>query len=122
MQFGLGGGHGGGVALGLGVGQLLVGDHDPDRVEVAVIGSAELHFPFPGSGADRSLRWFGFADGGQVYQEKAPMRFSELRFSAGLGVSWISPVGPLRLSYAVPLNKKPGDRIEGFQFQMGTGF
>ena len=87
-----------------------------------LIGNAELQMPFPGSGQDRSLRWFGFVDGGQVYQEGQKMRFSELRYSAGLGISWISPVGPLKLSYAKPLNAKPGDRLERFQFQMGTGF
>jgi outer membrane protein insertion porin family len=87
-----------------------------------VLGSVELQFPFPGSGADRSLRWFTFVDGGQVYADKQKIRFSELRYSAGVGLSWISPVGPLRLSYAKPLNQKPGDRLEGFQFQMGTGF
>jgi outer membrane protein insertion porin family len=87
-----------------------------------VLGSVELQFPFPGSGSDRSLRWFTFVDGGQVYQEKQKIRASELRYSGGIGLSWISPVGPLRLSYAKPLNQKPGDRLEGFQFQMGTGF
>ncbi|HEX8407000.1 MAG TPA: BamA/TamA family outer membrane protein, partial [Duganella sp.] len=87
-----------------------------------VIGSVELQFPFPGSGKDRSLRWFTFADGGQVYQEKSKIFLGELRYSAGIGLSWISPVGPLRLSYAKPLNAKPGDRLERFQFQMGTGF
>jgi outer membrane protein insertion porin family len=87
-----------------------------------LIGNAELQFPFPGGGPDRSLRWFAFMDGGQVYQEGQKMRLNELRFSAGLGVSWISPVGPLKLSYAKPLNAKPGDRLERFQFQMGTGF
>ena len=50
------------------------------------------------------------------------MRISELRYSSGLGISWISPVGPLKLSYAKPLNAKQGDRLERFQFQMGTGF
>ena len=87
-----------------------------------LIGNIELQMPFPGSGNDRSLRWFGFLDGGQVYQEGQKMRLSELRYSAGLGVSWISPVGPLKLSYAKPLNAKVGDRLERFQFQMGTGF
>jgi outer membrane protein insertion porin family len=87
-----------------------------------VIGNLELQMPFPGGGPDRSLRWFGFLDGGQVYQEDQKIRLSELRYSAGLGVSWISPVGPLKLSYAKPLNEKPGDRLERFQFQMGTGF
>jgi outer membrane protein insertion porin family len=87
-----------------------------------LIGNAELQLPFPGGGPDRSLRWFGFLDGGQIYQENQKMRLSELRYSAGLGISWISPVGPLKLSYAKPLNAKPGDRLERFQFQMGTGF
>ncbi|MFC4929688.1 outer membrane protein assembly factor BamA [Massilia sp. GCM10023247] len=86
-----------------------------------VIGNAELQFPFPGS-KDRSLRWFTFVDGGQVYQEKSKIFLGELRYSAGIGLSWISPVGPLRLSYAKPLNAKPGDQLERFQFQMGTGF
>ncbi|MDQ2991165.1 MAG: outer membrane protein assembly factor BamA [Pseudomonadota bacterium] len=87
-----------------------------------VIGNAELQMPFPGGGPDRSLRWFGFFDAGQVYQEGQKIRASELRYSTGLGVSWISPVGPLKLSYAKPLNAKQGDRLERFQFQMGTGF
>lgn len=87
-----------------------------------VIGNAELQFPFPGSGTDRSLRWFTFVDGGQVFQEDAKIRFDEFRYSAGIGLSWISPVGPLKLSYAKPLNSLPGDRLERFQFQMGTGF
>jgi len=87
-----------------------------------VIGNAELQLPFPGAGADRSLRWFGFVDGGQVYQEGQKIRANELRYSAGIGVSWISPVGPLKLSYAKPLNPQKFDRLERFQFQMGTGF
>jgi len=87
-----------------------------------LIGNAELQMPFPGQGQDRSLRWFAFLDGGQVYAEKQKMRLSELRYSTGLGLSWISPVGPLKLSYAKPLNPKLGDRLERFQFQMGTGF
>jgi len=42
-----------------------------------IIVNAELQFPFPGSGTDRSLRWFTFADGGQVFQEDAKIRFGE---------------------------------------------
>ena len=87
-----------------------------------VIGNAELQMPFPGSGNDRSLRWFGFLDTGQIYQEGEKLLATELRYSTGLGLSWISPVGPLKLSFAKPLNAKVGDRLERFQFQMGTGF
>jgi outer membrane protein insertion porin family len=84
--------------------------------------NAELQFPFPGSGNDRSLRWFTFADAGNVFAEGEKMSFGDLRYSAGLGISWISPVGPLKLSYGVPLNAKPEDKKQNFQFQLGTGF
>ncbi|MFC5475214.1 outer membrane protein assembly factor BamA [Paraherbaspirillum soli] len=87
-----------------------------------IFGNLELQFPFPGSGNDRSLRWFTFLDGGQVYADKAPMQLSELRYSTGLGLSWISPIGPLKLSYGKPLNAKTTDKVQGFQFQLGTGF
>ncbi|WP_301209358.1 BamA/TamA family outer membrane protein, partial [Turicimonas muris] len=45
-----------------------------------------------------------------------------LRYSVGFGLAWISPMGPLKLSFAIPLNKKDNDELERFQFQIGTGF
>jgi outer membrane protein insertion porin family len=47
---------------------------------------------------------------------------SDLRYAVGAGISWVSPIGPLKLSYGVPLNSKAGDRKQNFQFQLGTGF
>ena len=87
-----------------------------------IIMNAELQFPFPGQGNDRSLRWFVFSDGGNVFAERQKIRATDLRFSAGIGFSWVSPVGPLKLSYGKPLNLKQGDRPQSFQFQLGTGF
>lgn len=87
-----------------------------------LIANAELQFPFPGSGNDRSLRWFTFFDAGNVFAEGEKMRLGELRYSAGVGISWISPIGPLKLSYGTPLNAKPEDRKQLLQFQLGTGF
>jgi outer membrane protein insertion porin family len=87
-----------------------------------LIGNLELQFPFPGSGKDRTVRWFTFLDGGNVFAETDKIRFGDLRYSAGLGISWISPIGPLKLSYGKPLNSKPGDNVQKFQFQLGTGF
>src|SRR5450830_50050 len=79
-----------------------------------LIGSVELQFPFAGSGQDRTLRWFTFVDGGQVYADGAPMQVSQLRYSTGVGISWLSPIGPLKLSYGKPLNQKPGDKSHSF--------
>lgn len=84
--------------------------------------NAELIAPFPGAGNDRTLRWFAFVDAGNVYGENDNWELSELRASAGLGLSWISPLGPLRLAFAQPVRKFAGDRIQKLQFQIGTSF
>jgi outer membrane protein insertion porin family len=83
--------------------------------------NAELYFPVPGTGNDKHLRIFAFADAGNVWREGEKITAS-LRASAGLGLSWISPVGPLKLSWGVPLRVQPNDRIQRFQFQIGTAF
>jgi outer membrane protein insertion porin family len=84
--------------------------------------NTELITPFPGAGNDRTLRLFGFVDIGNVYGENQPVRFDSLRASAGFGVSWLSPIGPLRIAIAQPIRKEPGDRIQRLQFQIGTSF
>ncbi|MCD8340220.1 MAG: outer membrane protein assembly factor BamA [Burkholderiales bacterium] len=94
--------------------------------------SLELLAPIPG--ADRTLRLFTFLDGGwiwgrrAIYQDgktiykKDKLDLGDLRYSVGIGLAWISPMGPLKLSFAIPLNKKDSDELERFQFQIGTGF
>lgn len=102
--------------------------------------SIEALVPIPG--ADRTLRGIGFVDAGQVWglevrrdasgvpvlvngrpvYDDEKLDFGNLRYSVGIGVAWISPLGPLRLSYAYPINRQPEDRVQRFQFQIGTGF
>lgn len=92
-------------------------------------GSIEILAPLPGG--DRTLRVFGFLDAGYVWgyegvgvrqYRRQSMSLSDLRYSTGIGVAWISPLGPLKFSIAAPLNDKNGDDIQRFQFQIGTGF
>lgn len=98
-----------------------------------LVFSAELLMPLPG--ADRTLRGLIFLDGGYVWgyrgygpkgknrlYEREEMSFDDLRYSAGFGIAWISPLGPLKFSLAFPLNEKEGDKTQRFQFQIGTGF
>jgi outer membrane protein insertion porin family len=85
-----------------------------------IAATAEVLFPMPGAEQDRSLRLAAFIDGGQVYANK--IEFGELRYAAGLALFWASPLGPLRLSFAAPLNDKPEDRLQTLQFTFGTGF
>jgi outer membrane protein insertion porin family len=88
--------------------------------------NAEILTPFPGAGNDRTLRMYGFVDVGSVAGSDeglaANVNANRLRASAGVGVSWISPVGPLRLAIARPLKKFDGDKIQTMQFQIGTSF
>jgi len=87
-----------------------------------IVGNAEFLFPLPGSGLEKSLRLSAFVDAGNVWGQGEKMNLSDLRYSTGLAVAWTSPVGPLKFSYANPLNKKPEDRVQHFQFQLGSSF
>ena len=84
--------------------------------------NTEILFPFPGAGNDRTLRLYGFFDIGNIFNADEKISFSAMRTSTGLGVSWVSPVGPLRLAIAKPIRKFDGDRIQTLQFQIGTSF
>ncbi len=84
-----------------------------------LLGNVELYFPFPGLENDRSVRMSGFLDGAMVADK---LDSDELRYSAGLGLFWVSPLGPLKLSIAAPLRKKPGDSTQVFQFTVGAVF
>jgi outer membrane protein insertion porin family len=87
-----------------------------------VVGNAEVLFPMPGAGVDRSMRLAVFLDAGQVYGAEEKIQLGDLRYSTGLAFTWNSPMGPLRLSYGRPLNAKSDDRIQHLQFQMGQVF
>ena len=99
-----------------------------------------LPMPFKGDWADQ-VRPVLFAEGGQVFDtsDKEDRTFidpatgndtgvplltqdNSLRFSAGLGVTWYTPIGPISLSYAVPIGDKDGDETEKVQFQIGNTF
>jgi outer membrane protein insertion porin family len=95
---------------------------DPIGGTKRLIGNFELQLPLPGQGKDRTARMFAFVDGGYVWGDDEKVKFGDIRYSAGIGLSWLSPVGPLKLSFGKPLKSKPGDRVERFQFQIGTGF
>lgn len=87
-----------------------------------IVMNAELLAPFPGAGSDRTLRLFTFADTGRAFGENEKVSLKELRSSFGVGLSWISPMGPLRFSYAIPLKRQDTDKIQKLQFQIGTSF
>ncbi len=93
-----------------------------------VVGNAELFFPMPGLKDDKSVRMSAFVDAGSTWGPDdylgrySSFNFKDLRYSTGIALSWISPVGPLKFSLAKPLNPKPDDRTQVFQFTLGTVF
>ena len=110
----------------LGPSSAVIGSTSGETVSVGgarkLVANLEFIAPFPGAGNDRTLRWFGFMDVGNVYGESESIDLSKMRSSVGVGLSWISPIGPLRFAYATPIRKFDGDQIQKFQFQIGTSF
>jgi outer membrane protein insertion porin family len=84
--------------------------------------NAEVLSPLPGGGNDRTLRWYAFFDAGSIYDTAESIDVGSMRTSTGVGISWVSPVGPLRLAFAKPISKFDGDKIQQLQFQIGTSF
>jgi outer membrane protein insertion porin family len=88
-----------------------------------VVANAELFMPVPFLKNDNNqFRLSAFIDAGNVYGLDESINLSTIRYSAGMGVLWVSPFGPLKLVYAVPFNNLSTDRTESFQFQMGQQF
>jgi len=85
-----------------------------------VNGTLELLFGLPGF--DRSLRMGVFTDIGQIFGPGDRTNVCNWCASAGVSLAWISPLGPLKFNLAQPLNRQSGDKIERFQFMMGTTF
>lgn len=89
------------------------------------IASMELMTPMPGV-KDKSVRVSGFIDSGIVSGYVANQGYlpgtAGMRYSAGIAVTWMSPMGPLKLSFAKPLNAQPQDMLQAFQFTMGSMF
>lgn len=106
------------------------GDPDPFGGNVLVEGSIELLFPLPFIKDRRSVRSAFFIDAGNVFSSNCgisqancfELTANELRYSFGVGLTWITGFGPLSFSYAKPINEGEFDEREAFQFSLGRSF
>lgn len=81
--------------------------------------SAELIFPLFNDMP--SVRTSLFIDAGNVHNA-GDFQFGQLRAATGLNLAWLTPVGPLTLVVAKPLNKKPGDLTQSSHITLGRSF
>ena len=97
-------------------------NNDPIGGNAKVVGTLAVVFPVPGVDLD-SVRLTTFVDGGNVYDTtQGNIDLGQLRYSAGIGATWLSPLGALTVSLARPLNAQSGDRRQQFQFSLGSFF
>jgi outer membrane protein insertion porin family len=105
-----------------------MGPHDGGDAlggKYSYIVSGEFSFPV---GLPRELGILGksFIDAGSLWgpEESGPtVRDSKsIRVSAGVGLQWVSPFGPIRIDYAIPIRKESFDKTENFRFSFGTRF
>jgi outer membrane protein insertion porin family len=97
---------------------------------VQVVLGAEVIFPLPFIKDQRSVQSALFFDAGNVFNTKCgPLEVNcyspeegELRYSVGLGATWLSGFGPITFSVAKPLNSDEADQTEVFQFSLGNQF
>jgi outer membrane protein insertion porin family len=85
-----------------------------------IVGNLEAFYPI--IKGDKAVRGSVFIDAGEIYANGQQSQFESFRYSTGIGVAWSSPIGPLKFSYAIPLNAREGDRQQRFQFQAGAAF
>ena len=85
-----------------------------------ILVNAELLFPTFGEAKDKRIGVF--TDGGMVWAGGQSVELGDMRYSAGMFFNWFSAIGPLTISYGVPVNEKLGDRTEELQISLGTVF
>jgi len=86
------------------------------------LGTVELIFPPPFVEEPGATRFSLFTDFGNVFADDETFDSEELRGSYGVAFVWLSPVGPLTFSYAFPYNEREADRVQNFQFTIGSIF
>lgn len=104
-------------------------NNDPTGGNLRALVRSELRLPMTADDAESdNLRLKLFVDGGQVWSRDGEdnslddASIDDLRFAAGVGLIYYSPVGPLTMSIATPLNEKDGDDTQFFQFSIGAFF
>jgi outer membrane protein insertion porin family len=95
----------------------------PKGGELSWINSLAIGAPSKFIGIDNdNMRVSLFADSGLISEKQSGFDFNDFRASSGIALSWLTPIGPIGIHYALPIIKKDGDATSSFQFELGTSF
>ncbi|EKJ6968348.1 outer membrane protein assembly factor BamA [Pseudomonas aeruginosa] len=108
-------------------------DQDPEAFggNILITGGAELLFPLPFVKDQRQLRTVLFWDVGSTFDTDCPtktttncdgIKTDNLASSVGVGLTWITALGPLSFSLATPIKKPDNAETQVFQFSLGQTF
>lgn len=89
----------------------------PTGGNAVLLGGAEMRYNL-----SRSFQVASFVDTGNVYLETRDVALSDLRWSAGLGVRYRTPIGPIRLDWGYVLDRQPGEARSRFHLSIGHAF
>jgi len=105
------------------LGAKYVTTNKPKGGEISLISSVGLGAPASLIGLDNdNMRISAFVDGGIIGENQSDFDLTDMRVSSGLAFSWITPIGPIGIHYAVPVIKKDEDLTSSFSFDLGTSF
>ena len=95
----------------------------PKGGELSWINSLAIGAPSKFVGIDNdNMRISLFTDGGLISEKQSSFDLNDFRASSGVALSWLTPIGPIGIHYALPVIKKNGDATSSFQFELGTSF
>jgi outer membrane protein insertion porin family len=89
---------------------------DPIGGSSQLVFNNEIIFPIVES---LGLKGVVFVDAGNAFSASAPLDMNEMRVSTGGGIRWLSPIGPLRIEYGIPINRHVGDDLQAVMFSFG---
>ncbi len=87
-----------------------------------LVNSAQVILPLSKKKGLERVRLTAFIDSGTVYGSHEDFDLGKIRVSAGVAATWLAPIGPLSISYGIPLVKKSGDSIQRFQLLIGLSY
>jgi len=88
----------------------------------SIINNLEVEFPLVPPAGVKGVVFFDAGDAFGGLYGTDPFSFENLRLSAGFGIRWHSPMGPLRFEWGFPINRRPHERDQVFEFTIGSFF